>query len=142
LCAFIGLEAQQGEELLLVAFLVNVVLALPHARHHLSVQQDVVPGLEDPLVLGVFVAESLDALVGEADPLPPRPQVALDPSLSQKLEDALGCRLLAYSQCVAQLARRDGDVIMHPAHERDPAQRDDETVLRFLFQAHPPISTR
>jgi len=86
-------EAQLLPELVLVPLLVDIVLSFAHASGDSSPEQQVVPQLEDLLVLRILRAEDVQPLLCDLDALLPCSQVPLDETFLQQFQDALGRRL-------------------------------------------------
>src|SRR5881409_4009421 len=113
--AFVWFEPELLAELVFVPFLPHVERALvqpardgPGDRHRFF-------DLENPLVVRVLLPDDLPAARRQSDPLAAGREVSGDQTLPDKLEDSLGCALLAHADELAELARRQVHVLFRPA---------------------------
>src|SRR5439155_88420 len=112
-CAFVRVEPELLAELVLVSLLPHVEGALAQAARDGPGDRHRFFDLEYPLVVRVLLPDDLPAARRQSDPLAAGREVSGDQTLPDKLEDSLGCALLAQADEHAELAedrRRDRHV--------------------------------
>src|SRR5437667_4661846 len=128
-CAFVRLEPELLAELVLVSLLPHVEGALAQAARDGPGDRHRYFDREYPLLVRVLLPDDLPAARRQSDPLAAGREVSGDQTLPDKLEDSLGCALLAHADELAELPRRQVHVLFRPAEEGDRLQRLD--VIRL-----------
>src|SRR5438128_7399407 len=122
-CALVRLEPELLPELVSVAFLSHVERALTEATRDRPRDRHRLFDLENPLVVGVLLADDIAASRRESNPLPARREVSRDQALADQFEDPLGSALLAHADQLAELARGQVHELLRAPDTGDRFQR-------------------
>src|SRR5437867_3833528 len=128
--ALVRLEPEFLPELVSVAFLSHVERALTEATRDRPRDRHRLFDLENPLVVGVLLADDIAPARRESDPLPAGREVSRDQALPDQFEDPLGGALLAHADQFAELARGQVHELLRPPEKVDRFQRLDVVRLQ------------
>src|SRR2546427_5733187 len=112
--ALVRLEPELLPKLVSVPFLSHVERALPEATRDRPRDRHRLFDFENPLVVGVLLADDIAPARRESDPLPAGREGSRDPALAGQFEDPLGGALLAPPDPLSQLPPPKGHAPFSP----------------------------
>src|SRR2546426_4766708 len=117
--ALVRLEPELLPELVSVPFLSHVERALPEATRDRPRDRHRLFDFENPLVVGVLLADDIAPARRESDPLPAGREGSRGQAPADQFEDPLGGALLAHAAQLSQLPRPKGSQLLCPPQEGD-----------------------